>query len=62
MKRLLQPGSLPVVLVCFLALSGCTTEQYRKSADKEAYGIIREKTPVVKNMDEHFTVEETEVL
>ena len=62
MKRLLRPGSLPVVLASFLVWAGCTTEHYRKSADKEAYGVIKQKTPLVKNMDEHFTVEQTNQL
>ncbi len=60
MKRLLRGGSLPVVLASFLVLAGCTTEHYRQSADKEAYGVIKQKTPLVKNMDEHFTVEQTD--
>src|SRR2546430_10756938 len=62
MKRLLQPGSLPVVLASFLVWAGCTTEHYRESADKEAYGVIKQKTPLVKNMDERFTVEQTNQL
>src|SRR5438132_3704440 len=62
MKRRLQPGSLPLALVSFFVFAGCTTEHYRKSADKEAYGVIRQKTPLVKNMDEHFTVEQTNQL
>jgi len=62
MKRLLRRGSLPVVLASFLVWAGCTTEHYRKSADKEAYGVIKQKTPLVKNMDEHFTVEQTNQL
>src|SRR5439155_19580332 len=62
MKRLLEPGSLPVVLASFLVWAGCTTEHYRKSADKEAYGVIAQKTPLVKNMDERFTVEQTNQL
>jgi len=62
MKRLLRGGSLPVVLASFLVWAGCTTEHYRKSADKEAYGVIKQKTPLVKNMDERFTVEQTNQL
>ena len=42
-----------------LALAGCTANHYRKSADKAAYGIIREKTPLVQNMDPEFTIEQT---
>src|SRR6266516_2941073 len=62
MKRFFQPGSLPGVLASFFVLAGCTTGHYRKSADKEAYGVIAQKTPLVKNMDERFTVEQTNQL
>ena len=53
---------MPVVLASFLVWAGCTTEHYRKSADKEVYGVIKQKTPLVKNMDERFTVEQTNQL
>lgn len=42
-----------------LLLAGCTAAHYRKSADKAAYGIIREKSPRVQNMDPQFTIERT---
>ena len=42
-----------------LVMAGCTTAHYRKSADRETYQIIKEKTPVVQNMDEHFTIKQT---
>src|SRR5207244_11480026 len=45
-----------------LLSAGCTTQHYRKSADKEAYGAVAQKTPMVKNMDEHFTIEQTNQL
>jgi outer membrane protein TolC len=48
-------------LMFVLVLTSCTT-WYRKSADREAYRTIKEKTPLVKNMDEHFTIEQTNVL
>lgn len=52
----------PVLGLMFvLALTSCTT-WYRKSADKETYRTIRQKTPLVKNMDERFTIEQTNVL
>src|SRR2546422_167964 len=63
MKRFLQPCSLALAaLVAVLLSAGCTNAHYRKSADKAAYGVIREKTPLVKNMDEHFNVEQTNAL
>jgi len=40
-------------------LAGCTSAHYRKSADKDAYRAIAEKTPQVRNMDPHFTIEQT---
>ena len=56
MNRCLQPESVPLMAVLsFLLSAGCTTQHYRKSADKEAYGAVAQKTPLVKNMDEHFS-------
>jgi len=43
-------------------LAGCTTNYYRNSADKETYGVIKEKTPRVRNMDPHFTIEQTNTI
>lgn len=48
-----------VVLACGLLLAGCSTAHYRKSADREAYRTIAGKTRAVKNMDDHFTIEQT---
>jgi outer membrane protein TolC len=45
-----------------LLAAGCTTNYYRKSADKEVYGIVESKTPAVPNMDTNFTIEATNVL
>ena len=49
-------------LVVLVAMAGCTSSHYRKSADKAAYGVIREKTPLVKNMDAGFSIEQTNAL
>jgi outer membrane protein TolC len=58
-----QPGSVPLLAVLsVLLLAGCTASHYRKSADKEAYSAVTQKTPLVKNMDEHFTIEQTNQL
>ncbi len=51
-------GSLALIL----ALAGCTANHYRKSADKAAYGVVREKSPAVPNMDRQFTIERTNVI
>jgi outer membrane protein TolC len=45
-----------------LALTGCTANFYRKSADQSAYGAIQAKTPLVPNMDPRFTIEQTNQL
>ena len=42
-----------------LVLTGCSTAYYRKSADAAAYGAIKQKTPLVKDMDPAFTIEQT---
>jgi outer membrane protein TolC len=61
--RRLRPsgGWWALGLTFALALTSCTSA-YRKSADKETYRTIKQKTPLVKNMDEHFTIEQTNVL
>src|SRR6266404_6334529 len=58
MKRTALSRWLPLCLFA-LVLMGCTTNHYRKSADREAYGAIKEKTPRVRNMDPNFTIEQT---
>ncbi|MBM3860739.1 MAG: TolC family protein [Verrucomicrobia bacterium] len=40
-----------------LALAGCSTAHYRRSADKETAAIIAQKGARVPNMDPHFTIE-----
>src|SRR5256885_2189769 len=45
-------------VACALTLAGCTAAHYRRSADKEAYRLIREKTAFVTNMEPHFTIEQ----
>src|SRR5712671_852434 len=63
MKRFSQPGSVALwAALSFLLSAGCTTQHYRKSADKEAYRAVVQKTPLVKNMDEHFSIEQTNQL
>jgi outer membrane protein TolC len=42
-----------------LVVSGCSTRQYKASADKEVYGAIRAKSPGVTNMEPRFTIEHT---
>ncbi len=46
-------------LMLLLALTGCTANYYRKSADREAYATIQSKTGLVPNTDNHFTIEQT---
>lgn len=46
------------VPLCLL-ICGCSAKHYRKSADREAYQAIRQKTPLVRNMDAQFTIEQT---
>ena len=47
------------LIACALALAGCTAAHYRRSADKEAYSLIAQKTFLVTNMEPHFTIEQT---
>ncbi len=46
------------LLPLFLA-AGCTANHYRKSADREVYATIRQKTGKVRNMDPAFSIEQT---
>lgn len=42
-----------------LALTSCTTNYYRKSADREAYATIKKKSALVPNADGPFNIEQT---
>ncbi len=44
-------------LGAIVMFAACSTAHYRKSADREAAGVIAEKSPKVPNMDPHFTIE-----
>lgn len=46
-------------LILSVALTGCTANYYRKSADREAYSTIKGKAGAVPNMDSKFTIEQT---
>ncbi|MCX7886537.1 MAG: TolC family protein [Verrucomicrobiae bacterium] len=46
-----------VMPLALLAVVGCSTSHYRRSADKEVGAIIAEKGRRVPNMDPHFTIE-----
>jgi outer membrane protein TolC len=48
--------------VAITATTGCTSRYYRKSADKEAYKAIEQKSTAVPNMDRQFTIEQTNVI
>ena len=48
------PGLLLVAVA-----TGCTATHYRQSADKAAYAVIKQKSPLVKNTDPSFTIEQT---
>jgi len=53
----LAPG-----LLLLLVLNGCSTAHYRRAADASAYQAIKQKSPLVRNMDPHFTIEETNLI
>src|SRR5215213_4113127 len=57
--RAFAQGGLLATLLLVMAVAGCTASHYRKSADREAYRLIREKSPLVRNMDPRFTIEQT---
>ena len=49
-------------LCLMLALVGCAKSYYQKSADRAAYSAVQAKSPLVPNMDPHFTIEQTNIL
>ena len=49
-------------LLLAVALAGCSANHYRQAADQAAYGAIGQKTPLVKNMDTAFTIEQTNAI
>src|SRR5262245_49039092 len=49
-------------LLLTMMLAGCSTKYYRKSADKEAYGAIQQKSRLVTNSDPKFTIQQTNLL
>ena len=53
---------LALALAAWVTACGCTAKQYRRSADKEAYRAIAQKTPLVTNMTPQFSIEQTNVL
>jgi hypothetical protein len=58
MKSSVRRGSLAGLLLVIL-LVGCNTSHYRKSADRETYGAIGQKSSLVQNSDPHFAIEQT---
>lgn len=50
--------ALPLALL----LAGCTAAHYRKSADRDAYGVIRQKSAQVPNSDPGFNIEHTNAI
>ena len=49
--------NVSISLVAAMALLGCSTTHYRQSADREAYGIIAQKTSKVPGMPGDFTID-----
>lgn len=46
-----------ISITAILCIGGCSTTHYAKSADKETYRVLAEKTPDVPGMDPNFTIE-----
>ena len=46
-------------LLSAIVATGCTANYYRKSADQAAYAVIKQKSPLVKNTDPAFNIEQT---
>ena len=60
LKKYSQWPALGLLLV--VAMAGCTSAHYRNAADRAAYGVLRQKAPLVKNTDPAFTIEQTNAI
>ncbi len=58
----LTRSSVWCLAAVFVLGVGCTANHYRKSADKDVYRAIAQRTPMVPNMDTNFTIEQTNKL
>jgi outer membrane protein TolC len=56
------PLRLWIGLPLALLLAGCTAAHYRRTADRDAYRVIQQKSPRVPNMEPNFTIERTNQL
>lgn len=45
-----------MAILCLLAAAGCSTTRYKEAADKEVYGVVDEKRPLVNGMPGEFTI------
>lgn len=57
-----QPAQLWTVLLLLwvvLAPIGCSTKHYRESADKQVYGLIKNRSTQVPDSDHRFTIQQT---
>lgn len=59
MTAIRQTRALGCAALAAVALCGCGAKHYRQSADRAAYGAIAQKGWQVKNMDPHFTIDQT---
>ena len=53
---------LSICALSLIVLSGCTASHYRKSADRDVYRLIKQRTPRVPDMDPNFTIERTNLI
>jgi len=51
-----------LLLLPLLFLAGCSTKSYRKSADKQVYGLIENRSASVPDADRKFTIQQTNQL
>ncbi len=55
-------GACLLLAMLGIAHLGCSTDHYRKSADKEAYQIIKQSSPKVPNMETQFSIETNQIV
>lgn len=55
-------GWLSGLVVLLVVMTACSTSYYKKSADKEVYGIIENKENLVPNMESDFTIKTNELV
>lgn len=53
---MIRLASASLAILSLLFVAGCSTTRYKEAADKEVYGVIDEKRPLVNGMPDEFSI------